>query len=227
METLSNFNGSVEFKTVFGESRLKKAARHIERLPRGNMLDVGCGDGDWGLYWKGRGWDVHGVDVNRTSVARAREKGLEASTSDLNRSGLPFSEGIFDLIFAGEVIEHLVDTDGFLAECQRCCKVGGYLLITTPNLASLENRIRLLLGMYPIWVDYRLSGCGHVRAYTPTVLKRQLRDHGFIVTKHTGNWVPFIPQRFADDIRFPFLAVTGTMFPGLAMDIIMMARRDT
>jgi SAM-dependent methyltransferase len=122
------------------------------------------------------------------------------------------------------VIEHLVDTDGFIQELRRCLKPGGHLIVTTPNLASFENRIRILLGFYPVWVDYRLQGSGHVRAYTPWILKKQLREHGFTILKHTGNWVPFLPQRIVDDRRVPALAVTGSLFPGLAAGIILMAR---
>ena len=98
--------------------------------------------------------------------------------------------------------------------------------MTTPNLASFENRVKLLLGKYPRWVDYCLEeGCGHVRAYTPTVLKRQLRRLGFSVVRHTGNWIPFLPQSWVDDIRWPWLAATGSWLPNFSMDIILLARK--
>ena len=100
------------------------------------------------------------------------------------------------------------------------------MLITTPNLVSFENRLRILLGIYPVWVNYNLSGSGHVRAYTPRILRKQLREHGFEVVIHKGNWVPFIPQRFLTDVDLPALAVTGDFLPNLSMDIIMLARRE-
>jgi len=71
-----------------------------------------------------------------------------------------------------------------------------------------------------------LEGVGHVRAYTPRILKRQLRAHGLAVEEHRGNWVPVIPQRFLDDLKLPALAVTGDLFPSLAMDIIVKARKQ-
>ena len=61
-------------------------------------------------------------------------------------------------------------------------------------------------------VNYNLAGSGHVRAYTPGVLKKQLRDHGFRIVLHKGNWVPFIPQHFVNDIDVPWLAITGECF---------------
>jgi SAM-dependent methyltransferase len=176
--------------------------------------------------WKKNGWSAAGIDINAQNVTAARNAGLEAHVCDLNRDPIPFSDGSFDLVFAGEVIEHLVDTDGFVSEIHRVCKQGGNVLLTTPNLASFENRARLLFGVYPKWLNYNLDGSGHVRGYTPGALKRQLSNHGFQIVKHTGNWVPFIPQRLVDDVKVPALAVTGDILPNLAMDIIVLARKQ-
>ena len=224
MQSISAYNASQNhFGYEFKETRLRKCIDLMSPLPKGRLLDIGCTEGDWALFWKARGWQVAGVDINREKLAIARERGVDGRYCDLNSNPLPFADGEFDLIFAGEVIEHLVDTDGFLSEASRCCKPGGYILVTTPNLASFENRVRLLLGIYPKWLNYNLEGSGHVRGYTPGVLKAQLAAHGFQVTRRTGNWVPFIPQRFVDDAKFPALAVTGTLLPNLAMDIIILA----
>jgi hypothetical protein len=79
--------------------------------------------------------------------------------------------------------------------------------------------------VYPKWVDYRIGGEGHVRAYTPTILQAQMADHGLSVYRHLGNWVPFVPQRYADDVRQPWLSRTGKWAPSLSADIIMAAKR--
>ena len=226
METLSSYNAGHEFSYNGQESRLRKCASLIESLPVGCLLDIGCTTGDWALRWRARGWTTSGIDVNRDQISLAQTAGVDARFCDLNRDRFPFDDGQFDLIFAGEVIEHLVDTDGFLDEIYRCCKPGGNLLLTTPNLASFENRVRLLLGMYPKWLNYNLTESGHVRGYTPRALKRQLAGHGFRVLRHLGNWVPFIPQHFIDDIKLPTLAITGDLLPSLAMDIIILARKE-
>jgi SAM-dependent methyltransferase len=164
--------------------------------------------------------------LNPEHITAARNGGVDARFCDLNRDPLPFDDTQFDLIFAGEVIEHLVDTDGFLAEVRRCCRPLGHFLLTTPNLASFENRVRLLLGIYPKWLNYNLAESGHVRGYTPRALKTQLAAHGFRVLRQVGNWVPFIPQHFVDDVKIPALSITGTLLPNLAMDIIVLARKE-
>jgi 2-polyprenyl-3-methyl-5-hydroxy-6-metoxy-1,4-benzoquinol methylase len=224
-KTVAQYNAQRAFSIEFRESRLKKCAVLLGRLDPGHMLDAGCADGAWMAYWQSRGWRVSGMDINPNAVAQAKVKGLEAKVCDLTREPAPYGDETFELVFAGEVIEHLVDTDSFLQELQRVLKPGGRLLLTTPNLASFENRLRLLLGRYPRWLDYNLSNCGHVRAYTPAILKRQLQAHGLRVIRHTGNWIPFLPQAWIDDIKAPWLAFTGGLWPNWAMDIIMLAEK--
>lgn len=226
MKTISDYNIATKFTYEMRESRLKKCIKVMKSLKPGRLLDIGCSSGDWATYWTNLGWECSGVDIDRDHVAIARQRGIDAKHCDLNHDPLPFEDQSFDLIFAGEVIEHLIDTDGFLRELQRCVRPGGAVLVTTPNLVSFENRVRILLGIYPIWVNYNLAGSGHVRAYTLRVLKRQLREYGFQVVVHKGNWVPFVPQRFLNDINMPVLAITGDIFPSLSMDIIMLARRE-
>lgn len=220
------FEYSLDQSHLMAQSRVKKCARLIDKMQPGVLLDIGCSTGCWATHWISKGWVASGVEINQGYVELAKQRGVDAHYCDLNSSTLPFPDAHFDLVFAGEVIEHLIDTDGFIRECARCTKPGGHVIITTPNLASFENRLRLLLGFYPVWVNYNLSGSGHVRAYTPRALKKQLATHGLRVIQQMGNWVPFIPQRFTDDLKIPSMAVTGDWFPNLSMDIMVLARKD-
>jgi len=225
MQSVTEYNKTRTFPYEMRESRLRKAARLIENLKPGLLLDIGSSTGTWAAHWMSKGWQACGVDIDRSHIEEACARGVDARFCDLNSAHLPFPDNHFDLIFAGEVIEHLVDTDGFLSEVARCTVRGGHVLITTPNLASFENRVRLLLGMYPNWLNYNLEGSGHVRGYTPGVLKKQMEAHGLHPMKMVGNWVPFIPQHFTDDVKMPVLAMTGDWFPTLSMDIIVIARK--
>ncbi len=51
-----------------------------------------------------------------------------------------------DLVFAGDIIEHIIDTDLFAKEISRVLKPGGHAIITTPNIAMWTNRLFLLFG---------------------------------------------------------------------------------
>ena len=207
------------------ESRLRKARRMLSTESPGKLLDLGSGRGEFTASLLKDGWQVFGLDLQPAQLSQATGRGVIAVAADVSDT-LPFRDCSFSCVFAGEVIEHLLDTDLFIREIYRVLAPNGCVVVTTPNLASVENRLRILFGIYPIWVNYRLEGVGHVRAYTPRILKRQLRAHGLAVEEHRGNWVPVIPQRFLDDLKLPALAVTGDLFPSLAMDIIVKARKQ-
>jgi 2-polyprenyl-3-methyl-5-hydroxy-6-metoxy-1,4-benzoquinol methylase len=225
MKNISEYNSKRKFQYEFRETRIKKCISIINKLKKGSFLDIGCSTGEWGQLWMKSGWDVSGIDIDKEHLKDAENKGLKTSYCDLNSDNIPYNDNSFDLIFAGEIIEHLIDTDGFITELYRCVKPGGFVLITTPNLVSFENRIRILFGKYPMWVDYRLQGSGHIRAYTPATLRKQLRTIGFSIKKTTGNWVPFVPQNILNDIQAPWLSFTGSIFSGIAMDIIILAQK--
>jgi 2-polyprenyl-3-methyl-5-hydroxy-6-metoxy-1,4-benzoquinol methylase len=187
-------------------------------------LDVGCKDGAVGALLQAYGWRVIGLDQAEVHLKEASRRLSGAVAVDVT-DVLPVRSAAADAVFAGEIIEHVIDTDAFLSELWRVLRMGGLLVLTTPNLASLENRVRLLLGKYPIWVDWRLGGEGHVRAYTAEILKRQMGEHGFRAEHVVGNWVPVLPQRWVDDLRYPWVARTGRWAPRLSMDIIVAARK--
>jgi len=228
MRSLSEFNKEkfLSLQTDHRESRLRKAAAMILSEPGGRLLDIGCGAGSFSAGFLDAGFFVAGIDMTEEQVAAAQARGLDARVHDLGSGPVPFPDQSFDVAFAGEVIEHIIDTTAFLADIRRVLKPGGCVVLTTPNLASAENRLRLLFGLYPIWTEFRLEGGqGHVRSYTRRTIVRHLRETGFAVERVKGNWVPLVPQKFADDIRHPFLALTGDWFPGLSMDLIIKARK--
>ena len=206
------------------ESRLDKVARLIFQEKSGKMLDIGCSGGEFGSKFLDLGWKVFGIDIARKQVEKARKRGLTVYRSDMEKK-LPFKAGFFDLVFAGEVIEHVADTTKFLKEIFRVLRAKGVLILTTPNLASLENRLRVLLGIQPLWVDFKLEkSSGHIRAYTPSALKEQLEEVGFKVEKQTGNFVPIWQLRW-NDLNCPWLRLTGDWLPSLSQCIIIKARK--
>ena len=81
---------------------------------RGRVLDIGCLDGTIGLLIKNDSRDVIGLDISKNATQQAASKGITAMVADAGNTHLPFKENSMDGILAGEVIEHLFDTDGFL-----------------------------------------------------------------------------------------------------------------
>jgi SAM-dependent methyltransferase len=157
---------------------------------------------------------------------RGRANGVDVAVCDVT-SGLPFADNTFDCVYAGEIIEHLVDTDFFVSEIARVTRPNGAAVITTPNLASLQNRGRLALGKYPAWVEYRLEGGqGHVRSYTIGTLSDQLATHGFTIERVRGDFIQFVPARLYGYPDISWLSFLADWFPMFARCMIVKARKS-
>lgn len=190
--------------------RMRLALDFLRSISVNRFLDIGCGDGNFTSLVKKvlDQAEVYGTDISPQAVKLTAEKGIPAFCVDLSRENLPFSENYFDVIFAGEVIEHVFDTDHFLDEVFRVLKPMGYLILTTPNLASLYNRIALLLGYEPFTNnpslrvsighlakfegDHGIVPAGdHIRVMTLRSLKELLKAHSFSITKIEGDEAVF------------------------------------
>lgn len=154
------------------------------------ILDIGCHDGHITAMFKKHGNDVHAIDISSMAVKRARERGIKAIQGDfLNKA---IGEGSFDIVVAGETIEHVFDTDAFLDKIRMLLKPGGKLILTTPNVASLGRRLMLLIGLNPI-LEYtaRNSDAGHIRYVTFSDVRNLLTSNKYDVSKLEGSVVNF------------------------------------
>jgi ubiquinone/menaquinone biosynthesis C-methylase UbiE len=115
-------------------SRYKFAARLIPK--GGAILDLGCGTG-YGTVELFGGTSIVGADVSAEAVAYARANyGREGVTFlEASCEALPLTDHQFDLITCFEVIEHLENWRGLLAEAQRLLRPGGSFVVSTPNKA--------------------------------------------------------------------------------------------
>jgi len=135
-------------------------------------------------------------------------------------------------VTALEVIEHLVNPDNMLREAHRILKNHGYLLLTTPNLASWVNRLVMLLGYQPYNCEVSteiIAGvpwkartfakpAGHIRPFTLEALKEVLAYHGFKI----------IHVKVAPGVEPRELRIIDTIFslrPSLARRLIILARK--
>ena len=102
---------------------------------RRNILDIGCGRGEFLETMRTAGVAARGIDLSPESVALCRFKGLDAEAADLFDYLESAAEATFDGIFCAQVVEHL--PPGRLPEMIRLCasrlERGGVLAIETPN----------------------------------------------------------------------------------------------
>jgi len=160
--------------------------RHLGAEPR-RVLDIGCAGGLVALMLKRLGHRVVGVELNRPMALEARRRGIDLVQQDLEVS-LPFRSGAFDAVHACEIIEHLFDTEGFLEEVYRVLASDGILVISTPNVNSLGNRLRVLFGRaLPMWGAFPddLHG-SHLRVLNAAKITELLERTGFRVDELVG-----------------------------------------
>jgi 2-polyprenyl-3-methyl-5-hydroxy-6-metoxy-1,4-benzoquinol methylase len=146
--------------------------------PGMRVLDLGAGDGAFAAELAAAGASVVAVDVAAEALRRAsaRVAGLDARLVE-EGAPLPLDEDAVDLVWAGEVLEHVADVVGLLADVRRVLRWGGALLATTPYhgrlaLAALALRRRALEEHFDPRAD-------HLRFFTARSLAAVVRDAGF------------------------------------------------
>ena len=168
------------------------------------IVDLGCGDGS-ALAVAAEHNPAHrfaGIDWSGDALRRAQALGLTVVRAGVAAS-LPVADGAADVVIMSELIEHLVDPDGAVAEVRRVLRPGGSLLLSTPNLAAWYNRGLLAFGIQPVFSEVSLRGvfgrpgsvvAGHLRLFTRRALTEFLTASGFRCVTVTGARYHDVPR---------------------------------
>jgi len=142
------------------------------------VLDMGCGEGRFAAELARIGARPVGIDVAAEPLRRARERHPELDLRQIAAEGAwPLEDASFDAVWAGEVIEHVADTAGWLSEARRVLRSGGSLLLSTPDHGRLRMlRWALAPRAFEAHFDPRAD---HLRFYTRRALTELLEDFGF------------------------------------------------
>jgi methionine biosynthesis protein MetW len=211
------------------------ASKETSNATKSKVLDVGCGDGSFIIKLEKK-CRIFGVDVSSRAVEMAKEAGVSAYKSDVSQEKLPFENEYFDLVYLGDLIEHLINPDFAINEVARVTKLNGFLIISTPNLASWLNRMLLVLGFQPlssevstirdfgrprIHRERNYLPVGHLRLFTLLALKEFLAYYGFRIVEVRGSGC---------ELHSKMLDIIDNIFgqiPALASIIIIVARKDS
>jgi 2-polyprenyl-3-methyl-5-hydroxy-6-metoxy-1,4-benzoquinol methylase len=166
-------------------------------VPRGDsavrVLDVGCGEAQLTHELAQAGFSVVGVDVAEEPLRRARAIHPELDLRIIPAQGeWPLPDAAFDLVWAGEVLEHVTDTLAFLSELRRVLRSGGTLAISTPAHSRL-SLLALALAPARRALEAHFDPRGdHVRFYSRHSLAALLREFGFqeVDVRARGGVVP-------------------------------------
>jgi SAM-dependent methyltransferase len=232
---LSSQSSLDRYRQVLDLVSAHKFGRDVDRI-----LDIGCGDGEFTALLKdaARAKEAFGVELSEAGAELAQRRNIRAVQLDIDESSFPFPEDYFELIFAGEVIEHLFDPDHLLEECHRVLKPAGIFIITTRNLSSFYNRITLLLGYQPFSTSVSLRhNAGrpfelsseilgdHIRVFTYRALRDLVRLSKFEIIETQGS-PSVLPERKS------FLISTLRLFdrllsrfPSLSQGILLVCKK--
>ncbi|HEY1834689.1 MAG TPA: class I SAM-dependent methyltransferase [Solirubrobacteraceae bacterium] len=143
------------------------------------VLDLGCGEGAFAAELARAGVEVVAADVAREPLRRAaaRHPGLELALIEPHGPWHAFADNSFDVVWAGEVIEHVADTHAWLSELRRVLRSGGRLLLSTPDHGRLRvARLAFSRGAFAGHFDPLGD---HLRFYSATSLSATLQSFGF------------------------------------------------
>jgi len=153
------------------------------------LLEVGCAGGWLLKHALERGWHAQGVELSSAAVAHARGLGLQVFEGDLLEAALPAAR--FDLVYMGDVLEHLPDCGAALDEVARVLRPGGHVYLRGPiTTNSLARRLALAV--------YRAAGATivlreppyHLGEFTPRSLRGLFARAGLEVTRLQQSKIP-------------------------------------
>ena len=148
---------------------------------RGVVLDVGCSTGYYSrLLIADKQCVVDGIEIDSDDRAEASKYLRHVFNVNLDNKDWPkkLTDNKYDVIFLGDVIEHVVDASAVLKRLGSMLKAKGVIIISTPNVAHLTIRLELLAGNF----EYERTGIldeTHLKYFTLGSLSRLITKIGF------------------------------------------------
>lgn len=166
-----------------------------------DILDLGCRDGALTKYFV-KGNKVLGVDIDDVALQKAKDQlGIDVLLFDLDGDWGELAGRKFDIIVAGEILEHLYFPEKIIQKSIKHLQPKGKMIISVPNAFSLKNRIRLLLAQKH---NTPLNDPTHINHFSLKELKKLFKkyfnDLEIIGLGRYKNLAKFFPGVFAFDI---------------------------
>jgi 2-polyprenyl-3-methyl-5-hydroxy-6-metoxy-1,4-benzoquinol methylase len=145
----------------------------IERWRKpGRLLDLGCGPGTFSVAARARGWTTVGLDINATSVAHCRARGLDVIGGAFPHPDL--AGQTFDVVAMNDFLEHLTDPIAAMRTVHGLLAPGGVVFISTPDIGALMARVTGARWLH-------LKPNEHLVYFDRTTIRRLLDATGFRV----------------------------------------------
>lgn len=188
------------------------------------LIELGCGDG-YVLQYIARVMpelELTGVDSNPVRIQRVRQQLRKIDLRQESAENTSFPPASFHICVCSEVLEHVIDDLGLLREMHRLLRSDGFVVITTPNLWTLPNRLKKIRGLAPeIYVP------DHRREYSQKELIDKVKNSGFDII--TFRSIGFYLPRMHFFSHFPFfiklLFLIARCLPSWGRIFIILAKK--
>lgn len=191
------FNHAFELLTRWFRRRRARVLRG--RVPRGPVLDIGCGRGVMLDHLRSLGYEAHGVELNEAAAWHARHRlGLDVHTDGLQNLSAAASR--FQAVVFWHTLEHFPDPAEALAQACMVLRPGGLLALALPNFESLQAR---LFGRHWFHLDLPRHYCHFGPRSLKVLLARHslriVRSDHFCLEQNPFGWL----QSLYNALRFP------------------------
>lgn len=166
--------------------------KELNLWPNGSViLDYGCGIGRYvkKIQKFNNTFKIIGMDVSNQILKIANKRFSKQTFIPIEPDQkLAIKSNTIDVVFAGDVIEHIFATDLFVKELYRILKKPGIVMISTPYHGVIKN---LALALWGFNIVFHVTG-QHIRFFTKKSLTSLLESHGFKILK-VGTYGRFYP----------------------------------
>lgn len=178
----------------------------VPGLPRGaRVLDVGCGNGEFLVAARERGFEARGLDFSDAARDACARRGVPAERGDFLTHAF---DRPFEAITLWDVIEHLDHPHAFAVRARALLAPGGLFVLKVPcyprGAVDLARRVPRVAGAL-------LSAPAHVQFFRPDTVARLLRRAGFDDVRVE----PIAPMRSATRTGSPWKRVKRGVILGL------------
>lgn len=192
-------------------------------MPFNTVLDIGAGKGDDLMLVSDIGWiqntcQKYALEAYDEYAKILTEKSIKVYAKNIERDIFPFDDASIDVVIANQILEHTKELFWIFHEITRILPIGGKLIIGVPNLASLHNRLLLLLGKQPTPIQ---TNSAHIRGFTKGDILKYVEScfpGGYELKAFGGsNFYPFPPMIARPLARF---------FPTMAWGIFLLLEKQ-
>jgi 2-polyprenyl-3-methyl-5-hydroxy-6-metoxy-1,4-benzoquinol methylase len=171
MENKSNLRYSIKDGPYSSHSQI---IRIVEGYSTGQLLDVGCAQGELAKNFVDLGWNVFAIEPDSADAFSASDLGIKVVNSTVEEA-LPNLRNDFDCIVIADVLEHLLHPLDVLIQLSKKLAPGGKIVASVPNIANFTIRISLLFGLFN-YTDRGILDRTHLHFYTRKTLKHLFTD---------------------------------------------------